>query len=117
MIKNIVLLAIIIIFGSSCDYFQRKMYTDENDFFGRYFEVCLKGNKADKASGGGNTKNCDFLMKALTPAGRLETFKSCVSWEKDSVGVKKYKNKFNCYDATYGYKCVDFDNCVKSGCF
>jgi len=78
----------------SCDYFQRKNFTeDDTDQAGR-FELCIKAQIASKTAGG-NVMNCDDLIADITTAGKLKNFRDCFDFyrankeEIDSIG-------FNC---------------------
>jgi len=104
----ILALTVILIIISSqlkCDYFQRKMYTDDSDIRGRYFELCLKGQKAEKAGGGGNVMLCQPLMDDLTTAGKLKNLESCIkTYTTYREKLKTMKIDLNCHDLVYGKK-------------
>jgi len=90
-------------FFGGCDYFQKKTYTDSDDRIGRYYEVCLKGQHAENKAAGSNLRNCDNFIDALTPQGKLNTFKDCLDYKLiNKSKLKKAELNFECYDLIYG---------------
>ena len=92
---------ILILFLVSCDYFQKKTYTGEDDRIGRLFELCIKAQTTDSKAGG-NVMLCNSLLNDLTTSGKFENFKNCVDWEKSNSDKLKNYPEFDCFDIVYG---------------
>ena len=79
-----------------CSMFQKRFYTQEGQktSLKTMYELCIKAE--DSTSGkGGNTRNCDELQKAITPAGKFQGFKSCAEW-KQSHDTWKIAKQLDC---------------------
>ena len=47
---------------------------------------------------GGYVKNCDSLLEAVTPSGRLKNFRTCADYINSNKWVKKEYAGINCYN-------------------